>query len=293
MPILTVDEARRKERQRRQMTNARLPVRPPPPAILDRASRATQGENKLSSDNQQTDIEMQGVSDSCNNAERAQNSESAERQDPPHTQENPQDYGKSWHNWSSSSKMPSGKYGKAPYQPLNSSQGSGKSDCMRGGKREVSETPSRGGYREKGVSPMTASKKPEHLGWSSPKNPEGKPNLPAKQENLQQSMSNANQKGTVSTSPNEKPNGNHSDGQKGEPSFSVSQSPSTDQSKGEAGKSTFNLASVVPEPTEIPQGSSSEAWRGTRRPRNSPSSASGNASSNWRSWHDWKKSDPN
>ena len=289
MPILTVDEARRQERQRRPMTNARLPVRPPPPAILDRTSNATPGENKLSTDNQQTDIEMQGVSDSCNNAERAQNSESAERQDPPHTQENPQDYGKSWHNWTSSTKMPSGKHGKAPYQQLNSSQGIGKSDGMRGGKREGSETPSRGGYREKGVSPMTAAKKPEHLGWSSPKSPEGKSNSPVTQENVQQSKLDSNMKGKVGISTNEKPNEKQSEDPHGDPSFSVAQSTSPEQSQGVSGKSSFNLASAVPEPTDTQSSPQNETWRGLRRPRNSPSGSLGNVSSSWRSWHDWKK----
>ena len=302
-PILTVDEARRQERLRRQRAMARPQVRPPPPMILDRASSALPRENKLPADNQQADVEMQGASDSCNNVEQTQPSESSglgpypkfsphsgdEQRDSTQTQENIQDYGKSWHNWTSSAKMASGKYGKAPYQQLNSSQGNGKQDCMRGGKREGSETPSRGGYREKGVSPMTAAKKPEHLGWSIPKNPGGKSNSPVKQENSQRSKSDSDMKGNVCMSANEKPSEKQSEDPKSDPSFSVAQSTSPEQPKGVPGISNFNLASAIPETPDTQPSPQDAAWRGLRRPRNPPSSSSGNVSSNWRSWHDWKK----
>ena len=152
----------------------------------------------------------------------------------------------------------------------------------RGGKREQSEPPIRGGYREKGEPPKNTSKGPGHLGWSSPKIPDGKSAISTKDATSKQAKTYQFSKGAVNVSKNEK----SKDGQKGEPSTTFSNSPPNSQPSPQE---SLRLENVIPAPSEEKLAPSIEEWRGFRRPKNQASSTKWEESTTWKSRSDWQK----
>ena len=325
-PILTVDEARRLEHQRRNLEAARPRIRPPPPAILDRPRSPpsiddagagpypkyiphdeVKGETKSSDNIQQADVEMEdheagneGASKGGTNQEPAKNDEKfgpgpypkmyppsdTEKREHPKAAASIPDAGKSWRNWTSDTLV--GRYGEmSPQQPTDApvtpNPRGGHSEF--GPKRESSALPAQSGYRYKGVDPKMTFKGPEHLGWSSPKIPEGKPPISTAYDKSKQAKMHVSSKGMTNAAKNEK----QKDGQKGEPSNIFSQPISAGTTDSKSSKPTLTLDSAIPAEAETQKGPSTEDWRGVRRKKQQSPSPKGNTSSNWKSWHGWKQ----
>ena len=154
-----------------------------------------------------------------------------------------------------------------------------------GPKRESSALPAQGGYRQKGADPKMTSEGPEHLGWSSPKIPEGKPPMSTIRDKSKQAKKHLSSKGMMNVAKNEK----QKDGQKSEPSNIFSQPIFAGTTDSNSSKPTLKLDSAIPVEDETKQGPSTEDWRGVRRKKQQSSSQKGNTTSNWKNWHDWKQ----